>query len=205
MYCTGEEGYARWREFIKIDANWRPEAYDTTLKERRRFHARVAYEYTLLVRVCEGEEREWLCLDVIRHFRLLAMLELRMCEIQIASHQLASNVLAILTVDKDRLFAGAMLAFRAQLELFDLVCKAGNIKKGRKEVLAERPSWTDGTTQWAKTLDNQLHAITCYCHEGGAERVLKAVPNRVSPGELQGLVTKLWLVVMCLDRLLVEL
>jgi hypothetical protein len=201
---VGETGFDRWRAYLKIDETWRPDRYDTSLQEKRQFHARMAYEYTLLMLMCEDDTgRPWLCLDVIRHFRTLALLELRLAEVLLASHQLSGSILGIRTKDKDRLFAGATFAFRAQLELFDLVCKAGNLKKGRGEVLAERPSRTEGTTRWARDLDRQLHAISCYVQEGGADILLKAVPGRVSPQELEGLVVKLWLTVTCLDKLLV--
>lgn len=198
-----ETVWARWRPLVDVVGRWDPKEHDQTLQNKQTYHARTAYEYSMLLDLCkEDENRHWNVTPVLQHFRLLALLELRAVEVQLASHQLGAHCLGIRTSDRDAVYAAATFAFRTQLLLHDLLCKVGNVRKGRGEVLGERPSRTSTGKQLAKDLDRQLHAVTLFCQGGGADMILKAVPYTVSQEELERLVGLMGLLVKSMDRVM---
>lgn len=162
VFCVGPQPSSRWRAFVDCK-NWTPEKHHDELLNRRTYHAKMVYEQTLLLQTVEPD---WLSTKHISYIRAVALVELRTVELHIASYQLTCQMVGIKGSCRDDLYLAATMAFSLHLHIYDRVCSMMSVKKGRGEVLADKPGSTDSRAALVKTLDAQLHACHTFLQMG---------------------------------------
>lgn len=155
VYAVGEPPYARWRSFADASRPWSPEGFHNDLLRKRDFHARNAYELGLLLAITP----EYTCRESLEYLRVCAVVELRVCEIELASFQLSHRQIGLMLTSPDDVYAAAAFMYGAHLHLFDQLSKAQKYRRGRKNVLAMTPYRTDSPRVLAERLDQNLHAL----------------------------------------------
>lgn len=155
VYAVGEVPYHRWRSFADATRPWSPAGFHSDLLRKRDFHARNAYELAIIL----GITPDYTCRSSIEYLRVCAVVELRVCEVELAAFQLTSRQIGLYLTDHEALYAAATFLHGAHLHLFDVSTSARSIKRGRKNVLALTPYRTDSTAVLAKAIDLNLHAL----------------------------------------------
>lgn len=209
VFCVGEAAAKmdRWRPFVdvsyegKIDPDWHPQLHNDRLLQAHARAARTAYEHAVVLESLEGSPRKWVTRPVYVYFKLIAEIELRCIEVEIASFQLTSNTIGIdLRADKEKLYAAAVFVHASHLFLWDLACKTIDKKTGRGEITANKPSRTDGPKRLAALLDEELMALHAM--------VMAALPRLkagLEEAEAAGLATRLGLAVKALNGVMLIL
>jgi hypothetical protein len=205
VFTVGESSVLRWRGFLDVAAPV-PDPVRTArdtharLLHRRASRAASAYDFALLIGVADDRK----CVVILRYYFQVALFELRSSEIELVSYQLTLNSVGLRLQDADTLFWAATCAFSTHLALWDAVAAHQDVKAGRKEVLAERPSRTDTPLQLAKGLDLHLHALHMFLLHKIYQVWKDAGPDEAIP-LLNGLNRRLHLLVQALDTVVVLL
>jgi hypothetical protein len=212
VFCVGPCDLERWRPFVDVhpstgdlDPDWTPQGHHERLLAAHRRAGRVLYEHALAYELfgCDGGPgaRRWITRPIYAHFKVLAEVELRCVEIEIASFQLTAGTLGIAT-DRARhedLYAAATFAHACHLFLYDTAGRlAGRRRTGRGEILAERPSRTDTTRRLADAIDKQLFSVHWLI-----TRFLPHARNSLGGAEVASIAARLGLMVRALDKVFV--
>lgn len=195
VFCVGPCSSARWRTYIDC-SKWDPHSHHDELLMDRAYHAKVLYETSCLLEVCN---KEWVSRPTIEHLRIAAMLNLRACEIHLASFQLTSQQVGFRR-DPDLLYKTAILAHTVHLHVFDMFCDLGRIKRGRGTAMAERPSATDTPQTLAQCIDTNLHAIHMFMKIG--RTAFLAAESADAPQQAKKLAQMLTMLIRTLDQIL---
>lgn len=155
VYAVGPSPYVRWRSFADATRPWSPNDHHDALMSKRDYHARNAYELGIIL----GITPDYTCRQGVEYLRVCAVVELRVCEVELAAFQLTCNQIVLSLRDPDALFAAARFLHGAHLHLYDATATARCIKKGRKNVLNLTPYRTDTPKVLAHAIDMNLHAL----------------------------------------------
>jgi hypothetical protein len=213
VFCVGPCGLERWRPFVDVhpatgdfDPRWTPEGHHDRLMAAHRRAARVLYEHALAYELFGGPDadspgaRRWITRPIHGYFKLVAEVELRCVEVEIASFQLTTGTLGITTdrARRDDLYAAAAFAHACHLHLYDTAGRLAGRRTGRGEIAAERPSRTDSPRTLASTIDKQLFSVHWL-----VTRFLPRARGRLDEADVPPIAARLGLMVRALDKVLV--
>lgn len=183
-----------------MDASaWSPEAHNDRLTTHRAYHARHAWELTVML---QSTPEDYVCRQSLTVLRVAALLELRQTEIELASFQLTCNAIGFRLDDREALYGAAVWVYAAHLYLFDQVAVLKKKKTGRKDVLAMAPSRTDSPRQLASNLDKNMHALHVLL-KMGADQIKVSVATDPDGVVMRMLTRRLEAAVKSLDKVVV--
>lgn len=162
IYCVGQSPLDRWRPFIDA-TNWDPKLYHDKVLASRAFHARSAWEATLLLSFTNSS---WLSVGTFEMIRDTAHFELRRNEFQLMSFQLTCGMLGINCSDKEALFQAAVCLFTTSIWIATHILDETKNKKKKKggrvafvEMKSLRPYSVDTKKELGRRIDELIHTI----------------------------------------------
>lgn len=159
IFYVGNSPPERWRSYINA-GDWSPAKINGKLLKKRAYHARVAYEATLLLSFTDSS---WLSTESYRMIQQVAMLELRTVEFELMSYQLTCGTIGLILENRDKLFVCATLMFTTQMWLADKIMDAGEKSFNKRKALVElgqaRPFSVDSTKELAVQIDEYIYGI----------------------------------------------
>lgn len=191
---SDEKAESRWRSKLDVTVKFDAHLFADELLSKRAYHARHTYELTLLVEICD---KDWISRWAVKLLRDVSLVELRASEIRIAAFQLGMGVVGIRRADAQTMYKCAVFAHGLHLYLYDAVADMQNVKKGRKDVLAEKPVSTDTPRQLATCIDTQVFACQLML-----DRTLATLKSRMTPESVFNLARRMTLLVKALDEVL---
>jgi hypothetical protein len=196
VFCVAPHDRRRWRTFVHA-VDWKPDQHQDFLLKQRAYHARSAYELSLLTELCN---REWLTRRTIESLRYNALLNLRYIEIHMACFQLSEHQVGI-RPDPRKMYEAAVFAHSVHLYLFDRVSAFRQNKKGRGEVMALKPSTLATPKELVACIDVQVHSIYLFLKVSLANAEISTMLTQLE--ECKPLCQRLALVIKALDAIFV--
>lgn len=215
VFSVGPCSLSRWRQFVDVtqthprfQPGWSADAHFTHLAERRAHHARISYEIGTLVELCHpGDSEPWMCAEHLRNMGNVSMLELRTCEVEMFAYLMTTRKVCVRLPHSEieKLYLATLYVHNAHLFAWDSVSgQAVKLVKGRKDILALRPSRTETMRQLAQGLDENLmglhsmlrFAVPMLYKDGGLKPL--------APVQVQGLVKRLGLMMRAVDNVVTD-
>ncbi len=138
----------RWRSFLDVE-KWEPEQHNHDILNRRKYHARVVWETTMLIAMTDIN---WLCIPSLELVHQVANLELRITEIELVSYQLTCGMVGIGARERVKLYHCAIKLFMCNIFIAEVLI-AGKKNKTYEKLMETKPSPSDSIKDLCRQID----------------------------------------------------
>ena len=179
----------RWRSFIDVE-DWEPEIHNKSILNRRKYHARVVWETTMLIAMTDIN---WLSTSAIQLIQDVAKFELRVVEIELVSYQLTCGMIGIGAKERVKLYHCAVNLFMCNMFIAEVLM--GDMdekqKKIHRKLMGIKPMPGDSKKDLCRQIDLGVF---------GAHEMLNKGSNKLPMAQLSN---KLKSVIISLDAVLI--